>query len=457
MLLFKDVILKGVTFMVSLSKQDVLNMAQEQDVRFIRLQFTDMFGVLKNVAITAAQLEKALDGELMFDGSSIDGFVRIEESDMYLKPDPSTFTVFPWRPQEGAVARLICDVYNPDGTPFIGCPRNTLKRVLDEAAAMGYTVNVGPEAEFFLFLVDDKGKATTITHDKASYFDLTPVDLGENARRDMVIALQEMGFEVEASHHEVAPGQHDIDFKYDDALITADKIVTFKFVVRTIAQRHGLHATFMPKPVFGIPGSGMHTHISFFQNGENVFYDPNDKRQLSETSYYFIGGLLKHARAFCAITNPNVNSYKRLVSGYEAPVYVAWSEKNRSPLLRIPARRGIGTRVEVRNPDPSTNPYLALAAVIKAGLDGIKNKVKPPEPTDRNIYDMNEEERKRLGIPSLPSNLQEALDELKDSTVIREALGEHLFSRFINAKTIEWDNYRIQVHEWELQEYLTKF
>ncbi|GAW91479.1 type I glutamate--ammonia ligase [Calderihabitans maritimus] len=442
---------------MSLTKEDVLRIAKEKDVRFVRLQFTDIFGVLKNVAITVEQLEKALDGELMFDGSSIEGFVRIEESDMYLKPDPNTFVTFPWRPQEGSVARLICDVYTPDGEPFEGCPRCTLKRVLQEASELGYTVNVGPEAEFFLFLVDENGKPTTITHDKASYFDLTPVDLGENARRDMVIALQDMGFEVEASHHEVGPGQHEIDFKYDDALATADKIVTFKFVVRTIAQRHGLHATFMPKPLYGIAGSGMHTHLSLFANGTNVFYDPNSKYQLSETAMYFIGGLLKHARGYTAITNPTVNSYKRLVSGFEAPVYIAWSEKNRSPLVRIPARRGTGTRVEVRNPDPSCNPYLALAVLIKAGLDGVKNRIVPPPPIDKNIYALTPEERKEMQIASLPVDLNEALEELSRNPVIRAALGDHIYNRFTEAKRIEWDNYRMQVHQWELDQYLTKF
>jgi len=311
-------------------KQEILEKAKEMDVQFIRLQFTDIFGVLKNVAITIHQLEKALDGELMFDGSSIEGFVRIEESDMYLKPDPDTFGIFPWRPQQGSVARLICDVYNPDGTPFEGCPRNTLKRTIAEAKELGYTMNVGPEAEFFLFHTDEQGRPTLETHDKAGYFDLTPVDHGESARRDMVLTLQEMGFEVEASHHEVAPGQHEIDFKYDEALKTADNISTFKYVVRTLAQRHGLHASFMPKPVFGINGSGMHANQSLFKNGENVFYDSNGKLELSQEAYYYLGGLIKHARGMAAITNPTVNSYKRLVPGYEAPVYIAWSAKNRS-------------------------------------------------------------------------------------------------------------------------------
>ncbi|NPV26042.1 MAG: type I glutamate--ammonia ligase [Firmicutes bacterium] len=440
-----------------MDKEQVLALAKELDVKFVRLQFTDILGVLKNVSITVEQLQKALDGELMFDGSSIEGFVRIEESDMLLKPDPNTFLAFPWSPREGVTARLICDVYNPDGTPFEGCPRNTLKRVLAEAAELGYIMNVGPEAEFFLFQRDEDGKPTTITHDKAGYFDLAPVDLGENARRDMVITLQAMGFEVEASHHEVGAGQHEIDFKYSDALTTADRIVTFRAVVRTIAHQHGLHASFMPKPIFGIPGSGMHLNISLFKDGQNAFFAPAAKDQLSEVALYFIGGLLKHARGFTAITNPTVNSYKRLVPGYEAPVYIAWSAKNRSPLIRIPARRGLSTRLELRNPDPSCNPYLALAVVLKAGLDGIKHKIAPPPQTQSNIYEMSAEEREHQNIPSLPGDLAEALRELEKDEVIKAALGKHIYERFREAKTIEWDRYRVQVHQWELDEYLTKF
>ncbi len=439
---------------MALTKEDVLIKAKEADVKFIRLQFTDIFGILKNVAITVEQLEKALDGEMMFDGSSIEGFVRIEESDMYLIPDPNTFAVFPWRPREGSVARLICDVYKHDGSPFEGCPRYNLKKVLAEAAEMGYTMNVGPEAEFFLFHTDNEGKPTTITHDRAGYFDLTPVDLGENARRDMVLTLEELGFEIEASHHEVAPGQHEIDFKYDDALDIADKIMTFKFVVRTIAQRHGLHATFMPKPIFGIAGSGMHMNQSLFSNGENAFFDPGTPDQLSDIAKYYIGGLMKHARAMSAITNPTVNSYKRLVSGYEAPAYIAWSARNRSPLIRIPAKRGASTRIELRNPDPSCNPYLAIAVALKAGLDGIKNKIQPPPPVDKNIYEMTEEERAAEGIGNLPQNLYEAIQELRGDEVIKSALGDHTFNRFVEAKMIEWDRFRVHVHPWELEEYL---
>ena len=448
----------GRFFLAEVTKEQVLARAKEMDVQFIRLQFTDIFGVLKNVAITVEQLGKALDGELMFDGSSIDGFVRIEESDMYLRPDPNSFTIFPWRPQEGAVARLICDIYNPDGTPFAGDPRNVLKRAINKANEMGFsTMNVGPEAEFFLFHTDEQGNPTLRTQDKAGYFDLTPVDLGESARRDMVLTLEQMGFEIEASHHEVAPGQHEIDFKYGDALSTADNVVTFKFVVRTIAQRHGLHATFMPKPVQGINGSGMHANISLFKNGENAFFDPKGERELSEDAYYFIGGLMKHAKALAAITNPTVNSYKRLIPGYEAPVYIAWSAKNRSPLIRIPAKRGISTRVELRNPDPSCNPYLAFATMLRAGLDGIENKIEAPAPVDRNIYEMNLGERIAEGIDSLPGSLKEAMRYLAEDEVMLEALGEHVFKRFKEAAELEWEQYRQQVTSWEIDKYLTKF
>jgi len=443
--------------METTEKNEILTRAKELGVKFIRLQFTDILGVLKNVAITTEELEKALDGELMFDGSSILGFVPIEESDMSLRPDPKTFAVFPWRPRDGAVARLICDVYNPDGTPFAGCPRNTLKRTLAEAAKLGLTMQVGPECEFFFFYVDEQGRPTLKTHDEAGYFDLSPVDFGENARRAIVLALEEMGFEIEASHHEVAPGQHEIDFKYSDALDVADKIVTFKFVVRTIAQRHGLHATFMPKPVFGINGSGMHMHQSLFRGNQNAFYNPDAPDGLSDIAHYYIGGLLKHAPALTAIASPTVNSYKRLVPGYEAPVYIAWSERNRSALVRIPAKRGLSTRVEYRSPDPSCNPYLAIAACLQAGLDGIKQNILPPEIVDRNIYHMSNEEREKLEIGTLPGNLAEALEELKADEVIIRSLGEHVFNHFMEAKTKEWDNYRIQVHQWEISEYLSKF
>ncbi|MGI6711917.1 MAG: type I glutamate--ammonia ligase [Bacillota bacterium] len=443
--------------MSNYTKEDIIEMAKDNNVKFVRLQFSDIFGILKNVAITVKQLEKALDGELMFDGSSIDGFVRIEESDMYLKPDPDSWVVFPWIPSEGTVARMICDVYDSNDKPFEGDPRTILKRAVAEAAKLGFTMNVGPEAEFFLFHTEDSGRPTLETHDRAGYFDLTPVDLGENARRDMVLALEDMGFEIEASHHEVAPGQHEIDFKYAEAVRTADNIQTFKFVVRTIAQRHGLHATFMPKPIFGICGSGMHMNQSLFHGEENAFYDPQGKLGLSQEAYYYIGGLIKHAPAITAVTNPTVNSYKRLVPGYEAPTYVAWSAQNRSPLIRIPTKRGLSTRIEMRNPDPSCNPYLATAVMLQAGLDGIKNKIVPPPAVDSNIYELTDKEKKNLYIKRLPSSLEEALELLKNDPVIKNALGDHAYNRFLEAKQLEWDDYRSKVTAWEIEHYLTKF
>jgi len=440
--------------MKKMTKEMILNKAKELNIKFVRLRFTDILGMPKNVEIPVRELEKALGGEIMFDGSSIQGFVRIEESDMYLKPDYSTFTVNPWE-EEKDVARIICDVYNPDGSPFNGCPRNNLKRVLKEVEEMGYSTNLGPEMEFFLFFRNQEGEATTKTHDRGSYFDLLPVDLGEEARRDMVIALEKLGFEIEASHHEVAPGQHEIDFRYCNALTAADRIMTLKLTGKTIALKHNLHVTFMPKPIFGINGSGMHTHISLFKNGDNIFYDPNSKYQLSKEALYFIGGLLKHAKGFTAITNPLVNSYKRLTPGYEAPVYIAWSERNRSPLVRVPAARGVSTRAELRSPDPSCNPYLAFAVMIKAGIDGIKNKIDPGEPVSQNIYTMSKEEKKSLGIENLPYTLKEALLELDKDEVVKSALTDHIFKNFVEAKREEWENYRIQVHQWELDKYLT--
>ncbi|MDQ7791334.1 MAG: type I glutamate--ammonia ligase [Clostridia bacterium] len=439
------------------TNDDVRSLAKEHGVKFVRLQFTDIFGVMKNVAITVEQLDKALNNELMFDGSSIEGFVRIEESDMYLRPDPNTFVIFPPGPGRDPVARLICDIYNPDDTPFEGDPRYILRRAMADAAALGYTMYVGPEAEFFLFHVDSDGRPTTHTHDSAGYFDLAPVDLGEEARRDMCLTLEQLGFEIEASHHEVAPGQHEIDFKYDDALDVADKILTFKSVVRSVAQRHGLHATFMPKPLFGTAGSGMHLNQSLFKGDENIFFDAAADDQLSEECMHYIGGIMENARAMSAILNPTVNSYKRLVSGFEAPVYIAWSYRNRSPLIRIPAKRGLSTRIELRNPDPSCNPYLALAVCLQAGLHGIKNRIAPPPPCDRNIYDMTDAERAKNEIVRLPESLKQALDELEENAVLRAALGEHVFHRYIEAKRIEWARYRMQVHAWELEEYLTKF
>jgi len=443
---------------VKRTKEEIFELVEENNVKFIRLQFTDIFGVLKNVAITVDQLAKAMNNECMFDGSSIEGFARIEESDMYLRPDPDTFVIFPWRPQVGKEARLICDVYTAEGEPFKGDPRYVLKKVIAKANAMGYdSFNVGPECEFFLFLTDSEGNPTTITHDNAGYFDLGPIDLGENARRDISMVLDEMGFEIEASHHEVAPGQHEIDFKYTDALTAADAILTFKLVVKVMAQRHGLHATFMPKPIEGINGSGMHTNLSLFKGEENAFFDPNDKLQLSQDAYYFLGGLMKNVAAITALTNPTVNSYKRLVPGYEAPVYVAWSAKNRSPLIRIPAVRGKATRLELRNPDPSCNPYLALAGILAAGLDGIENKIEPPSPVNANIFEMSEKSRKKNKIGSLPGDLNEAVSMMKNSPLVKDILGEHVLGKYIEAKTGEWDAYRTKVTQWELDSYLTKY
>ncbi|TLS37420.1 type I glutamate--ammonia ligase [Pseudalkalibacillus caeni] len=440
------------------NREDILRMAKEENVKFIRLQFTDMLGIIKNVEIPLDQLPKALDNQMMFDGSSIEGFVRIEESDMLLYPDLDTWVVFPWTSEKGKVARLICDVCMPDETPFEGDPRSVLKRVLKEMEELGFTdFNIGPEPEFFLFKMDEKGEPTLELNDKGGYFDLAPTDLGENCRRDIVLELEDMGFEIEASHHEVAPGQHEIDFKYADAVTTCDNIQTFKLVVKTIARKHGLHATFMPKPLFGVNGSGMHANMSLFKDGENAFYDPNDKDGLSETARQFIAGTMKHAEAFTAITNPTVNSYKRLVPGYEAPCYVAWSMQNRSPLIRVPASRGLSTRIEVRSVDPSANPYLAMAALLAAGLDGIKNQMKAVAPTDRNIYAMDKEERREEGIADLPATLKDALEKFKQDDVLTSALGSHTTEHFIEAKEIEWDMFRTQVHPWEREQYLTTY
>ncbi len=436
---------------------DIVALLAEQDVRFLRLQFTDILGVIKNVEIPRSQFAKALAGDILFDGSSIEGFVRVEESDMLLKPDLSTYRALPFGSAGSRVARLICDVAMPDGTPFVGDPRGCLKAVLAKASALGYTMNAGMEAEFFLFKQDATGKATTDTHDVGSYFDLAPVDLGEEARRAIVDTLEQMGFEVEASHHEVSHGQHEIDFRYADALTTADNLTTFRFVVKHVAQRFGLSASFMPKPLFGQNGSGMHTHQSLFRGTENVFWNAGAPFELSETALHYIGGLLKHARGYCAVTNPLVNSYKRLVPGFEAPINVAWSMRNRSPMLRIPARRGTGTRVEHRLPDPSANPYLALAVMLSARLDGIATHADSREPVDTNIFEMSFREKRRLRIDDLPRDLNEACDELEKDDVIRSALGEHIFAHFLAAKRAEWGEYSERVHAWEVERYLMKY
>jgi glutamine synthetase len=432
----------------------ILERAERERVKFLRLQFTDILGTIKNVEIPDRQFDDALNGEVMFDGSSIEGFVRIEESDMYLRPDLTTFAVFPWaHPGGEKVARMICDIYRPDGEPFEGCPRSTLKRVIAMAADRHYEMNAGPEAEFFLFQRRN-GAPTTETHDTGSYFDLTPVDQGEDVRREIVLALEAMGFHVEAAHHEVAAGQHEIDFRYDDVLTTADNISTFRFVVKNVALRHELHATFMPKPIFGINGSGMHTHQSLRSRGVNSFFDAEGPWQLSSTCLYYIGGLLRHAKGFCAITNPLVNSYKRLVPGYEAPTNIAWSERNRSPLVRVPAARGDATRIELRMPDPSCNPYLALAVMLRSGLDGIEKQIDPGPPVNKNIYKMSHRERRHLRIDELPSNLSEALDELEKDDLIRETLGDHIFNHFVEAKREEWFDYIRHVSPWEVERYL---
>ena len=443
--------------MKNYTREDILNLVEEEDVGFIRLQFTDIFGTMKNVAITVSQLKRALDNKCMFDGSSIEGFTRIEESDMYLHPDLNTFEIFPWRPQQGKVARFICDIYRPDGTAYESDPRHVLKKVLSETKEMGYDFNVGPECEFFLFETDDAGNPTTISNERAGYFDLGPLDQGENARRDIVLTMEDMGYGVEASHHEMAPAQHEIDLEYTEAMDAADNIMTFKLVTKTIAKRHGLHATFMPKPKDGIHGSGMHLNMSLSRDGKNVFADEKDPNGLSKEAYYFIGGLMKHIKAISFITNPIVNSYKRLVPGYEAPVYIAWSANNRTPLIRIPRVSGESTRVELRSPDGAANPYLALAVCLAAGMEGIKNKILPPESVDENIYEMTDVVKNALGIEELPASLREAITEFQKDQFMQEVLGEELSQKLIESKRAEYREYRTQVTEWEINEYLQKF
>ncbi len=442
-----------------MTRDEIMKIIEAQNVNFFRLQFVDIFGFTKNVAIPRSQIGKALDGQIMFDGSSIDGFVRIDASDMYLKPDYDTFVVLPWRIKDGvAAARIICDVYKSDDTPFWGCPRNNLKRVLAEAKEMGYTMNVGTECEFFLFEKDEYGEAITQANDEAGYFSVDPDDAGIDCRREIIEILEAMGFEIEASHHEVAGGQHEINFKYADALTAADNTVTFKWVVRSIAAKHGLHATFMPKPIFGVNGSGMHTNQSLFNlDGTNAFFDENGPLQLSETAYHYIAGIMKNAPGFAAVTNPLVNSYKRLVPGYEAPVYVAWSAINRSALVRIPASRGLGTRTEVRCPDTSCNPYLALAMMLNSGLDGIKNKLEAPAAVNQNIFSMTQAEKDAAGIESMPASLQEALEALKVNPLAKDTLGEHIFNKYIEGKEKEWDAYRIAVTDWEIDNYFNNY
>lgn len=438
------------------TREDILKMVEEEDVGFIRLQFTDIYGTIKNMAVTVSQLEKALDNRCVFDGSSVEGFAELGESDMYLYPDLNTFEIFPWRPQQGKVARMICDVHYPDGRPFELDPRYILKKVVKEAEEMGYTLKASPECEFFLFHTDEDGIPTTITHEQGSSFDVGPLDLGENARRDMVLTLEDMGFNVETSHHELAPAQHEIDFHYDDALSTADNIVTFRMVVKTIAKRHGLHATFMPKPKIETAGSGMHMNLSLWKDGKNIFRDDTDKNGMSQEGYQFMGGILEHIKAITCITNPTVNSYKRFVPGYEAPVYITWSGKSRSPLIRIPAMRGEHTRLELRSPDPSANPYLALAVLLAAGLDGIKNSIKPIGSIDLNAQKMTDEQRASLHIDMLPQSLSEAVNELEQDSFIKDVLGRELSTKMIDSHKKAYHEYCMQVTDWEIANYLHK-
>ena len=447
--------------MTKWTKDRIIADAHENNVHFIRLMFTDIRGTIKNVEIPLTQLEKALENNMTFDGSSIEGFVRIEESDMYLIPDYDSWMIFNWDvPSDGGrIACLICDVDTTKREPFLGDPRGNLRRVLDKMEDLGFSsFNLGPEPEFFLLKLDEDGRPTMDLNDDGGYFDFAPTDLGENCRRDIVLELERLDFEIEASHHEVAPGQHEIDWKYNDAIRACDKIQLFKLIVKTVARRHNLYATFMPKPIYGESGSGMHFNVSLFdKDGKNAFYDESTQDQLSKNAHYFIGGLIKHASAYTAICNPLVNSYKRLVEGYEAPVYIAWSERNRSPLIRIPSSRGNSTRVELRSVDPSANPYLALAVILQAGLDGIENKIEPPMPIDRNIYTMTPEERIAEGVFDLPSSLSEAIAEFEASPIMRDALGPHISDNFIAEKTMEFESYKKQVTQWELNKYLMMY
>ena len=441
----------------ALNRDEILRLCKQERVRFLRLQFADILGTSKSVEVPESQFGKALDGEILFDGSSIEGFTRIEESDMLLRPDPASFRLLPADDGKDRVGRVICDIALPDGSPFSGCPRTTLKRAAGAAQAKGFTPMLGTEAEFFLFERERDGTPTIRTHDRAAYFDLAPIDRGEACRRRIVDDLEAMGFEVEAAHHEVSPGQHEIDFKYDEAVATADKIATFKLVVRRVAVQYDLHATFMPKPLNGVNGSGMHTHQSLFQNGRNSFHDPKAELGLSQTALHYIGGLLAHAKGMCAVTNPLVNSYKRLVPGYEAPTNVVWSERNRSPLVRVPERRGSGTRVELRSPDPSCNPYLAFAVMIAAGLDGVASRTDPGPPINKNIFAMSQREKRRLRIDELPSDLREAVRQMKKDPLMRQTLGDHIYDHFVAAKQASWDEYSATVHPWELERYLARY
>lgn len=443
--------------MAKYTKQDIINMVAEEDVEFIRMQFTDIEGNFKNVAITASQLEKVLSNNCMFDCSLVEGMLPTDNADMFLYPDLDTFTIFPWRPQQGKVARFICDVYRADRTPFEGDCRYILKKALQEAQALGYTFEIGPECEFFLFNADENGRPTTNTNEQAGFLDMGPLDNGENARRDIVLTLEDMGFQVESSHHEKAPSQHEIDFRYDEALATADNIMTFKLAVKTIAKHHGLHATFMPKPRKEFCGSGMHINMSLRKDGKNVFDDPSDKNGLSKEAYYFMGGLMKHVKGICAVTNPLVNSYKRLKPGFEAPVFIAWSTLGANTLIRIPNIRGEHTRIELRSPDPAANPYLAIAACLMAGLDGIKNKIEPKPESRESMNALAEEDATIRRLEKLPTDLLEACKEMRKDTLLRDLLGDRVFEQFYHSKVSAWKEYDSQVTSWEIDSYLYKF
>ncbi|QMS84917.1 type I glutamate--ammonia ligase [Candidatus Xianfuyuplasma coldseepsis] len=443
--------------MATWTKEAILKNAKEENVKYVRLCFTDINGVIKNVEIPGNKLEEALDNEVMFDGSSIDGFVRIQEADMYLYPDYDSWLISSWEQTTyGKVGILICDIYLPNGEPFEGDPRYVLKRNVEKMKSLGFgAFNVGVEPEFFLFKLDANGEPTLDFNDNGGYFDLAPVDGAEDCRRDIVLELEKIGFTMEAAHHEVAPGQHEINFEYNDVVRLSDNLQLFKLVIKNVAKRHGLHATFMPKPISEINGSGMHTNCSLSdKDGNNAFYDPKGEIGLSDVAKQWIAGIMKNARGFTAVTNPTVNSYKRLVPGYEAPCYVSWSDANRSAMIRIPAKKGRATRTEIRSVDPSANPYLALAAILASGLEGIEKKL---EATDRvyiNLYELSRDDREAMGIVNLPENLKDAVKELKKNDVVKEALGAHVFEKFIEAKQQEWDDFRTSVTEWEIKRYL---
>lgn len=444
--------------MARYSREDIIRIVEEEDVEFIRLQFTDIFGMIKNVAITSSQLEKALRNQCTFDGAAIEGLSGEARYDMCLHPDLDTFEIFPWRPQQGKVARLICDIYDEDGRPAAGDCRGVLRRVCAQAKELGYCFQLKPECEFFLFQVDDTGLPTTITHEKASYFDVAPNDFAENVRRDIVLNLEEMGFEIESSHHEIAAAQHEIDFASADALTAADQMMTFKLATKSIAKRHGLHATFMPKPKGNEYGSGMHLFMSLTDlDGGDAFADPADARGLSQTAYSFIAGILKHMPGMTAVLNPLVNSYKRFVPGYEAPVTVTWSTKFRDSLIGIPNRMTKNTLIELRSPDGTANPYLSFAIVLAAGLSGIREGLSAPAPMDRNLARMDRVELAELNLQQLPMSLGEAIEAMNHDDFIQEILGKQIAKTYIKTKRREWDTYNAQVTQWELEQYLNKY